>query len=378
MSPEPAPIDDGAISPSPRKRRYLLWICAVAVLAAIAGVYVWKSRVLPIQAVAVRPFAAAGGPAWLAGAITEEIVDALRPVTQPAADPAFSAVLEGSVTPANGRIRVIATLTRADGHRYWTRTFDRPVTGIAVEVAAAIKPAVRKRAAQHNPPAPVYERYLEARQLWDGNDFAKAIDGFDAAAQGDPGFALASAWLAIAKESLTEQGAARPNELLPAARDAAERAVTIDPANAATHLALGIIRLQYDWDWDSARREFDRALELSPGDPLAIRWSRRWLEVMKRAPATPLQLPNVPRDADAARRLLADADDLRSRAYVSPATFVLAACVAHDTESLFRWLDVAYEDRSVHLPSLLRDPALPQSDPRLLELMRQLNLPANP
>ena len=95
-----------------------------------------------------------------------------------------------------------------------------------------------------------------------------------------------------------------------------------------------------------------------------MHWQQRWLEAMNRAPAPALHLPNVPRDPEGARLLLAQADDLRARGYITPLAFALAANVAHDTESLFRWLDVAYEERSVQLPYLLRDPALPQSDPR--------------
>ena len=63
------------------------------------------------------------------------------------------------------------------------------------------------------------------------------------------------------------------------------------------------------------------------------------------------------------------------RPYVPAAALVLAASVAKDTESLFHWLDVAYEERSAQLPYLLRDPALPLTDPRILALARRLKLP---
>jgi tetratricopeptide (TPR) repeat protein len=376
MSPQPAPTSDG-VAPIRRKSRYYLWIAVVGVLAAMAGLYRWNSRMPAIQAVEVRKFAVTSGPPWLAGAITEDIVDVLRPVTQPTAAPAATAVLEGNIAKAGDRVHITSTLSRPDGHRYWTRTFDAPLTAIAVEVAAAIAAPVRKRNSRRKTAPAVYERYLEGRQLFAHSDFAAAAEAFDAAAQSDPAFALAFAWLAIAKESLAEQGAGRPNELLPGARDAAERAVILAPDVADTHLALGIIRLQYDWDWDAARRELARALELSPRHPLAQEWQQRWLEAMNRAPAPALHLPNVPRDPEGARLLLAQADDLRARGYVTPLAFALAANVTHDADSLFRWLDVAYEERSVQLPYLLRDPALPQADPRLADLIRRLKLPIN-
>jgi tetratricopeptide (TPR) repeat protein len=378
MSPQPAPSASGAISPVRRKPRRFLWIAILAVAAIAAAVVAWQFRTLPIQAVVVRPFGSASGPEWLAGAITEEVTDALRPVTQAEADPMHSAVLEGSVARAGDRVRITATLTRGDGHRYWTRTIDKPLVEVARETAAAIIPAARKRAPKQKPVVAAYEHYLEARQHFARHEFAAAVDGFDAAADADPKFALAFAWSALAREHLAEQGNTRPNDLLPAARDDAERATTLAPDTAEPHLALAIVKLEYDWEWDVASQELERALQLSPRDPLTLHWRQRWLEAMNRAPAPALDLPNLPRDPESARQFLAQADDLRSQKYVNPIEFALAANVAHDADALFYWLDIACDERSVQLPYLLRSPALPQTDPRLRELIQRLKLPANP
>jgi len=69
---------------------------------------------------------------------------------------------------------------------------------------------------------------------------------------------------------------------------------------------------------------------------------------------------------------------LRSQRYINPVVFVLAGVVAHDTKELFSWLGVAYEERCVQLPYLLRSAAMPQSDPRLIEMLRLMKLPTNP
>jgi hypothetical protein len=95
-------------------------------------------------------------------------------------------------------------------------------------------------------------------------------------------------------------------------------------------------------------------------------------------PAVPLHLSEVPTTLDAAHSLLDQAEDLRTTRYISPILLALTANFAKDTESLFIWLNVAYDERSVQLPYLLRSPALPQSDPRLIALIRRLKLPANP
>jgi tetratricopeptide (TPR) repeat protein len=351
---------------------------ALAASAAIGGgMFAWTSRTLPIRSLTVGTFTVESGPEWLAGSITEEIADAARPFTQASAEPKFTAVLDGRVARSGDRLRVTAALTRGDGHRYWTRTIDRPLVDAAREVAAAAIPAVRKKAPRHKPATAAYERYLEGRQLLARQAFAQAIDAFDAAAQADPEFAAAFAWAALAREQLAQTGV-RPNDVMPAARDDAERAVTLAPEAAEPHLALGVVKLQYDWDWDTAGRELDRALELSPRHPLATEWRNRWLQAMNRAPAAALVLPNAPHDAEAARRLLADADEVRSRAYVSPIVLALAANLAGDLDGLFHWLDVAYDERSVQLPCLVRNPALPQADPRLRELIRRLKLPTTP
>lgn len=378
MSPQPAPSTGGTTIPVRRKPHRLLWIALAAVLAAAAGVFAWESRTLPIRAVSVQPFVAEGAPEWLAGAITEEIADNLRSVSRPTTDPMFTAILDGSITRSGDRVRVTARLTRGDGHRYWSRTIERPVTEIAREMAAAVLPAARKKSPRHQPPASAYDPYLQARQLFGKNEFAKAVEGFDAAVAADPQFARALAWSSIAREQLAAEGDIRPNDLLPAARDAAERSAVLAPDTAESHLALGIIQLEYDWEWDSARRELDRALELSPGNPIALRWRERWTAAVNGAPVQDVVLPAVPRDPDAARQLLAQADDLRSRAYVSPVQFALAANVAHDADSLFYWLGVAYDERSVLLPYILRNPDLPQADPRLRQLRDRLKLPATP
>jgi tetratricopeptide (TPR) repeat protein len=378
MSPQTAPSTGAATVPRRPKSRQVIWMALSAALVLAAAIYYWQTRPLPIQALSVQPFAAEGAPDPLAGAITEEIVDALGPITQQTADPMHRAVLEAGVTRSGGRVRVTARLVRGDGHRYWTRTVERPLVEIAREVAVTVVPGLRKKPARRVPAPAVYESFLDGRAAFLRNDFAKAADRFDAASQSDPDFARAFAWSAIARSHLAAQGAVRPNDLLPAARDAAERAVAIAPDTPEPHLALGIVRLQYDWDWDAARRELDRALELSPAQPLAVRWKQRWLEAMNRAPAAAIELPAVPRDADAARQFLAKADDLRAQAYVTPLRFALAAQAAHDEEALFFWLGVAYDERSVELPYLLRSPALPQSDPRLRELIQRLKLPTAP
>ncbi len=55
------------------------------------------------------------------------------------------------------------------------------------------------------------------------------------------------------------------------AREAAEKALTLDPQLADAHLAMGWIQTNYDWDWEAADTSFRRALDLEPGNAEALR-----------------------------------------------------------------------------------------------------------
>ena len=58
-------------------------------------------------------------------------------------------------------------------------------------------------------------------------------------------------------------------EAMPKAKLAAQRALEIDEAVAEAHVALGSVLMSYEWDWQGARREFSRAIELNPGYAIA-------------------------------------------------------------------------------------------------------------
>jgi predicted Zn-dependent protease len=58
---------------------------------------------------------------------------------------------------------------------------------------------------------------------------------------------------------------ARDNE---AARQAAERAIQLDPRLYIAHVALGWIYFSYDWNWAAAEPEFRKAIALAPNEAL--------------------------------------------------------------------------------------------------------------
>ena len=60
-----------------------------------------------------------------------------------------------------------------------------------------------------------------------------------------------------------------PREAFPLVRESAERALALDSSSAAAHALLGIYQFSYGWDWQTAVRELERAVELDPSSAFA-------------------------------------------------------------------------------------------------------------
>src|SRR5581483_7418264 len=113
-----------------------------------------------------------------------------------------------------------------------------------------------------------YHFYLKGRYYTNKRTtdwIKKGIEHFQQAIELDQKYALAYAGLADAYAFLASStGECRPTEWYPKAKDAALKALQLDEMLAEAHASLGFSRLLYDWDFDSAKREFKRAIKLNP------------------------------------------------------------------------------------------------------------------
>ena len=57
----------------------------------------------------------------------------------------------------------------------------------------------------------------------------------------------------------------RPLDVMPRAREAVRKGLELDDEAAEVHHTYAGVKLFFDWDWDSAEREMERALSLNPG-----------------------------------------------------------------------------------------------------------------
>ena len=99
-------------------------------------------------------------------------------------------------------------------------------------------------------------------------DIRKAIDLFSQAIEKDPSYAKAYAAMSTARYSLTMCCDGQPSELV-LAKDAAQKAVTLDDELAEGHSALAAGAFLNDWNWAEAEKEYQRALELDPNSSMS-------------------------------------------------------------------------------------------------------------
>jgi adenylate cyclase len=194
-------------------------------------------------------------------------------------------VLEGSVRRGGNRVRITAKLVDAvTGNHLWAERYDRdPVDIFAVQdeiteaVVIAIEPAVaemERRRAVRKPPESLGAWEAYQRGLWHlgrigvtDNEAAKSF--LRRAIDLDPSFASAHAELARAIfQGASLYQATSLADALGEALPAAQRAIALDPVDAAAHVTMG---LGYFWqgDYDGALAKARQTLAISPNDAVA-------------------------------------------------------------------------------------------------------------
>jgi len=124
------------------------------------------------------------------------------------------------------------------------------------------------RRAPANPEA--YELYLKGRyfqHLASVEGYRKALECFEQAIALDSSHARAYAGVSVVYTFQCITGMVPPNDIMPKAKAAAEKALQMDDSLAEANSALGLVHLWYDWNWLEAQKRLRRATELSPGNP---------------------------------------------------------------------------------------------------------------
>ena len=224
-------------------------------------------------------------------------------------------VLEGSVRRDSQKVRINAELIEVDGQRQlWAQQYDRELTNLLVvqaEIAREISDSIQQTlgSPQHNEPIrtptltpqayQAYDLCLKGLYFWNkrtGQGLQQAIVYFQQAIAIDPNYAPAFAGLSNTYALMPGYMLAPAAEYMPKAREAAVRALQTDDELPEAHVALALILENYDWDWNSAEKEYRRAIELNPNYATAHHWYAEFLTWQGR-------FDEALRESESARRL---------------------------------------------------------------------------
>ena len=207
-------------------------------------------------------------------------------------------VLEGSVRKAGNRVRIAVQLVKvSDGYQLWSETYDRtlddifavqddiaqsvvkelrttlmgeaPSASLASSVTAEVVAAARGRSGNSE----AHRLLLLGRHLIDrlsGQDIVRSIEHLEEAVAIDPGYALAWAWLGVARTHASALGLAPVAEGNARAGDAARMALQLEPDLVEGYLSICWNQMMHGWDWQGARASIGRALQLAPGNADAL------------------------------------------------------------------------------------------------------------
>ncbi|MBM4161786.1 MAG: tetratricopeptide repeat protein [Ignavibacteria bacterium] len=288
---------------APRKRRKLWFsIVAVVIIVVVAVLFFPRSETEVIDSIAVLPLqnlSGDPGQEYFSDGMTETLITELQKIKslrvisrtsvmrykkaekllpEIAKELNVKGVIEGAVLRSGDRVRVNVQLIQASPEKHlWANMFDRDMQDILVlqsevaraivqEIKVAVTPAEQIRMVSTyrvNPEA--HEAYLKGlyfRALQSRGDVEKALSYFRQAVEKDPQYA--NAWAGLSDAYLMMDLRQSPPRYRTQSLSAAHKSLELESTLAEGHVALGLVRECYDWNWMAAEQSIRRAVELNP------------------------------------------------------------------------------------------------------------------
>ncbi len=197
-------------------------------------------------------------------------------------------VLTGTVRQSGGQLRVIVQLvdTKTE-ENIWAKTFDKTesdVFAVQREIAQSVAEGLKLKlgegqedqlAKRQTEDLEAYNLYIQGRKMWNTRTregMRDSIEKFELALAKDPRFALAHVGIADAYNFLVGYGYSPPKISTPKAKEELNKAFALNENLSEAHASMGWIHFNYDWNWDAAKKSFDKALAINPSNPEARRW----------------------------------------------------------------------------------------------------------
>jgi TolB-like protein/Tfp pilus assembly protein PilF len=318
-----------AVTPPRRSWRLVALPIAIFILAS-AGYYLFRSgsaaRLPPTGnfSIAVIPFVNLGDnneDEFLGDGLAEELIDALQQVPglqvvgrassfgfkskpldvqQIGRQLHVGTVVVGSVRRIGGRLRITAQLdSTANNYHLWSGSYDRDskdARTIQWEIAESVTNVLGigfarneqevsrtlSNSASPNPGA--WQNYLKGLYVWHKltvDSLQIATSFFQEAIAEDPSFARAYTALADCYVMAPQVASTPALEVIAKIKAAASKALQLDGNLGEAHIDLAVAA-EYEYDWSTAQKEFERGLKLSPSDSVGHLWYAKYLALVGR------------------------------------------------------------------------------------------------
>lgn len=289
------------------KRGFLVTLSVLILVMSGLGYWFFfhrSSSTTPIESIAVMPFVNESGNSdveYLSDGMTESLINSLSQLPnlsikarstvfrykgkdvqpqQVGSELNVQAILNGRFVQHDDQLTLYLSLINVQtGNQIWGDQYNRKMTDLVAlqaEIARDVSQKLRVQlsgadkqnlAKNYTANVEAYQFYLKGRYFW--NKFTpaghqKAIEYFNQAIARDPGYTLAYVGLA------NTYGASATNCWIPSregylkAKAAVKKALEIDDTLAQSHATLGALIMFSDFDWETAEREYKRAIELDP------------------------------------------------------------------------------------------------------------------
>lgn len=306
-----------------KKRTVAVILSAVVgVVIGLAAIIFMPSTSADVTSIAVLPFenlSSDGEGEVFSDGLTEDVIGQLskiakfritprtsvmrfksreKSVPEIGAELRVGTILEGSVRKEGGRVLISAKLINVnsdevlmplDYEEGFTHIFaiqSDIARKIAKALEAKISPAEELRI-ERSPTENIeaYSLYLNGRYhlnkrlpdpIW------KSVEYFKEAINRDSTYALAHAGLADSYTLIGNLSLRSPAQSYVLAKREATTALELDDKLAEAYTSLAFTKMNYDWDWAGAEKDFDRAITLNPSYATAHSWYALLLAVTGR------------------------------------------------------------------------------------------------
>ena len=296
---------------TPKKLIIPAAIVVVIAVAIVAALILFKARLGKIDSLAVLPLedlSTKKGEGYSVDGIHDALInemskipsvniiarqnvlrfrDSQKTIPEIARELKVAGIVQGSVLQTKDTVRITIKLFDGQtGNLTWgPKVFDRnpaDILSLYGEVTLTIAREINAQLAAKNidnisqkykvkPEA--YGLFFQASLLLERSastateaelNIKKALDLLQRSIQIDPDFALGYAWLARTYLTMGTSGLIPGDEAHKKAKEAAMKSISLNDSLPEAHTVLGMIKFNFEWDFEGAKKEYERAMTLGP------------------------------------------------------------------------------------------------------------------